>query len=512
MFPHRIEPHRTLKRLLFLLALLLSIARADAQRPRLAVGGFFAESNAFYPAASEMTAAPEPASREAWLQANAVGGSPTAGIIEAGAKLGLDLYPVVSAGASFLGAVSTTSFNKHLDELIRQLKTADPKFDGIFLVLHGAMVVEDYRQGDAEVAKRVRAAMGPRFPIVVTNDFHANVAPELVENCDVLITFKDYPHVDRKERGIQAATIMAQIVAGKVRPVQALVKPPLLFNLVHQNTFTGLMKPIVEECRRLERENPKILAVSFPGGYQWADVKWMGPSAIVVTDNDPELAKREAQRLSDMLWAQRDKFVFNPPDTAKGVKMAMESDQFPVILMDTGDNIGGGSAGDGTYFLAEFLRRKTKGWTMSMLDTEAVKAATKAGVGGRFDFRVGGKRDKLHGEPVRIAGVVRSLRDEPPGGGRPAAVIEVDGSTREDRNLLLLTSRSSGGRDVAEYVGNGIDPKKQKIVVSKGTIAPYDTFRHVAARIILVNTPGPTDVNPVHFNYRHVRRPIYGLD
>ena len=142
MFPHRIEPHRTLKRLLFLLALLQSIARADAQRPRLAVGGFFAESNAFYPAASEMTAAPEPASREAWLQANAVGGSPTAGLIEAGAKLGLDLYPVVSAGASFLGAVSTTSFNKHLDELIRQLKTADPKFDGIFLVLHGAMVVD----------------------------------------------------------------------------------------------------------------------------------------------------------------------------------------------------------------------------------------------------------------------------------------------------------------------------------------------------------------------------------
>jgi len=498
----------TRKTLLTLLGLLLlSTGPAFGQRYRVAVGALVAESNSFYPAMVEMRSSTPPASREEWLQSNARGGSSRSGIVIASADLGLDLYPVLSAGASFMGTVTAASFDRNLNELIRQLKTANPRYEGIFLTNHGAMVVEGYRHGDAEVARRIRQEMGPDFPIIMTNDFHGNVAPTLVENCDVLITYKDYPHVDRQERGIQAAQIMARMLKGEVKPVQALAKPPMFFNLIHQNTFTGRLKPIVEECRRLERENPKILAISFPGGYQWADVEWMGPSAIVVTDNDPELARREAQRLADMLWSVRDQFEFNPPDTAESVRMAMAEEKSPVILMDTGDNIGGGSSGDGTFFLTEFLRQKTMGWGMSLSDPAAVKVAAQIGVGGRFDHRVGGKRDNLQGEPVRITGVVRSLS----GDGPSHAVIEVDGSTAEQKNLLLLTTGRSGGRNAAEYSSNGIDPKKQKILVSKGTIAPFETFRHVAGRIILANTPGATDVNPAHFTYHHLRNPLHGL-
>ena len=35
----------------------------------------------------------------------------------------------------------------------------------------------------------------------------------------------------------------------------------------------------------------------------------MRPSVVVVTDNDPELPRREAKRLADMLWAARDQRV-----------------------------------------------------------------------------------------------------------------------------------------------------------------------------------------------------------
>ena len=36
----------------------------------------------------------------------------------------------------------------------------------------------------------------------------------------------------------------------------------------------------------------------------------MGPSVVVVTENDPaELPRREANRLADMLWATRDQLV-----------------------------------------------------------------------------------------------------------------------------------------------------------------------------------------------------------
>jgi microcystin degradation protein MlrC len=101
----------------------------------------------------------------------------------------------------------------------------------------------------------------------------------------------------------------------------------------------------------------------------------MGPSAVVVTDNDPELARREAQKLADMLWALRGQLKLALPDPAAAVKQAMSSTAFPVVLMDTGDNIGGGSSGDSTFLLAELLRQKAEGWVVVLADAEAAGAA-----------------------------------------------------------------------------------------------------------------------------------------
>ncbi len=66
-----------------------------------------------------------------------------------------------------------------VDRIIQGLKAA-PAYDGVLLVLHGAMVVDGFPSGDAEVVRRVRQAMGPKFPIAVTHDFHANADPAIV--------------------------------------------------------------------------------------------------------------------------------------------------------------------------------------------------------------------------------------------------------------------------------------------------------------------------------------------
>lgn len=208
-------------------------------------------------------------------------------------------------------------------EMIRQIR-AIRGLDGVLLALHGAMVVESHPHGDAELVRRVRDAVGPRIPIVVTHDFHANIAPEIVELSTALLTYKENPHIDTKERGLQAARIMAETVRGKVKPVQAIMKPPMIYNIVFQYTRRPPLLPIVEESRRLER-NPKVLAVSVAGGHQYADVPQLGPSVVVVTDNDLELARREAQRLSEMLWATRGQLKLNLPDAAAAVKIAMSA-------------------------------------------------------------------------------------------------------------------------------------------------------------------------------------------
>lgn len=497
---------------------------AQVTKPRIAVGRLSAESNSLYPKARPMREQEPPASRRQWIEENLKASTTTSGIAAAAQELGLDLYPVLHAGAGSLGYVEKESFNRVLDKLVGQIRSASPPFDGVILTLHGAMVVDGFPHGDAEVVRRVREAMGKDFPIVVTHDFHANVSEEIVKHSDVLITYKENPHLDPKERGIQAATIMARMIRGEIKPVQALAKPLMIVNIVYQNTFANPYKPVTDESRRLERSNPKILAVSVPGGYQWSDVPAMGPSVVVVTDNDSELAEREAKRLSDMLWALRDRLEFKVPDAATAVRNAIASGKFPVVLMDTGDNIGGGSAGDGTFILSELLSQKAQGWVVVISDPEANKAAIQAGIGGAFDQLVGGKTDKIHGPPVRVSGRVKALHDgkyvEPEvrhGGGRykdmgHTSVIEVEGSTRDLPNLLLLTNRPTSPNSLHQLISNGVYPERQRILVAKGTTAPRAAYEPVAAQIVEVNSGGATDVNPARFTFKHIRRPLFGVD
>jgi len=249
----------------------------------------------------------------------------------------------------------------------------------------------------------------------------------------------------------------------------------------------------------------------------------MGPSAIVVTDNDAPLAEREAKRLADLLWASRDKLQARAPDAGEAVRRAMASTKTPVALMDTGDNIGGGSSGDSTFLLAELLKQKAQGWVVVIADEPAALAAFRAGVGQTFDLDVGGKTDKLHGAPVRVKGRVRSLHDgkfvEPAvrhGGGRywdmgPSAVIEVEGSTRDLANLLLLTPKRVIPFSLHQLISVGIYPERQKILVVKGTIAPRAAYEPVAGEIVEVASGGVTAVNPALFRFEHVRKGLFGM-
>lgn len=443
------------------------------------------------------------------------------GYIEGAKRFGLELYPCLRANATPKGVVTDNAFNTIMNEILLQLRSG-PKLHGILLNLHGAMVVESYPDGEEEILRRVRETFGQDIPIVVTHDFHGNISPKCIEYSDVLITYKENPHIDTYDRGLQAAEIMSKIVRGKVKPTQFMVKPPMFLNQVFLNTFSEPLLPIVTESKNIEK-NEKILAASVAGGYQYSDVYWMGPSVVVVTDNDPGFAEKEANRLANMLWEIRHKTVFNLPEPAEAVKLAMEHDGRPVALIDMGDNIGGGSPGDATFLLEELVNREAKGWVMVIADSEGYAEAEKAGIGNDFEFNVGGKMDSYHGKPVYIKGLVKSLHlgrymetEVRHGGGRywdmgKTAVIQVEGSTMDEPNLLLLTTERSSPNSIHQLVSNGVYVERQKIIVVKGAIAPRAAYEPVASIIISVDSPGATAVNPKYFEYKHVREGLFGM-
>ena len=54
--------------------------------------------------------------------------------------------------------------------------------DAVYLDLHGAMVSEPFEDGEGELLRRVRAAVGPSVPIAISLDYHSNVTPEMVNS------------------------------------------------------------------------------------------------------------------------------------------------------------------------------------------------------------------------------------------------------------------------------------------------------------------------------------------
>jgi microcystin degradation protein MlrC len=278
------------------------------------------------------------------------------------------------------------------------------------------------------------------------------------------------------------------------------------------------MKGLMAAAREAEKR-PGMLSTSVMGGFYYADVPPMGPSVIAVADGDSELAKSVAEGLADRMWQVREGLYVACASPEKAVERAIAAERGPIVLVDLGDNIGGGSAGDGTVILAEIIRQQAKGAVVAFFAPEAVKECQRLGVGGRFAGRVGGAVDRLHGEPVEVGGTVTGLFDgkwvetEARHGGRrhndqgATAVLKLDGGT-----TLLLDSLQTPPFSLGQLTSVGIDPTAAKMIVVKAAVAYKAAYAPVAASIIEVDTPGVTAVNPSRFTYRHIPRPMYPID
>ncbi len=486
------------------------------------MAGILHESNTFSPKLTDLRDFTEGATcrgaeveQEFGEAAHEVGG-----FFEGAKEFGLQLVPTLVANATPSGTVADEAFEALVAELVDRVTQAG-KIDGLLLALHGAMVAQSNAAADAEVLRRVRLALGPALPVVVTHDAHANVAPDEIDLATALVIYKEVPHVDQRACGKRAAWIISRIAAEGLLPAQAIVKPPLLYSIVYHNTTKPPMLALVEELKRLELEDSRILAANAAVGYQYADVPQMGPSIVVVTDGDEQLARREAGRLADLMWEHRREMTTEIPYAAEAVRLVMEADRRPAVLVDLGDNIGGGSAGDGTTLLAELIEQGASAFVVPLYDPAAVEKAFRVGVGGCFGMAVGGKTDDLHGKPVPIKGKVKLLYDGKyvetaarHGGLRyldqgPTAVIEMAGATAGEPSFVLVNSKRHPPFSLGQLTSAGIQPDRQEILVVKAAVAFRAAYEPIAGTIVEVDTPGLTAVNPRRFNYERTRADLY---
>ncbi len=484
---------------------------------RIAVAGLMHESNTFNTMPTNRASFQAqsllfgPAVAEEWKDAHHEVG----GFFEAARTLGFEAIPLLMAWATPSGPVTADVFDELTARLIDDIRRVRP--DGVLLALHGAMVCEAHLDADGETVSRLRAAVGPDLPIVLTLDLHGNLSERLIRNSTAAVAYRTNPHVDQRETGLRAASLLVRHLRGEVKLRQAIAMPPMIVNIMRHDTSQDPLKSLIDEARALERK-PGVLAVSLLPGFAYADVPQMGPSIIVVTDGDEVLAQREADALGERLWQAREKLAASLPDAATAVTQALKAEKLPVVLVDTGDNVGGGSAADSTFILAELLRQGATDSVVCLYAPAEVRECAQAGIGGEVTLLVGGKVDLAHGTPVPVKGRVRVLHDgtyvEPAvrhGGKRTnfmglTALIEIEG-----RNLLVLNSLRHPPFSLGQLTCLGIRPEMQRILVVKAAIAYKAAYLPIAGMVIEVDTPGKTAVNPHRFEYRHIRRPLYPL-
>jgi microcystin degradation protein MlrC len=89
-------------------------------------------------------------------------------------QAGATPVPLLATMAMASGTVERKSFDTIMGEIEQRLKAAGP-VDGVFLALHGAMIVEDQPDAESEIVRRVRAQLKPGTPIAVSLDLHGHI-------------------------------------------------------------------------------------------------------------------------------------------------------------------------------------------------------------------------------------------------------------------------------------------------------------------------------------------------
>lgn len=437
------------------------------------------------------------------------------GMLEVMDAEGVDVVPIMFAAATPGGIVADDAYEELLTGMLDGLKRAMP-VDGCLVVPHGAAVSTSERDMDGHWLQQVRNVLGDDVPMVCTLDLHANISERMAKATNALVAYKQNPHLDQRERGKEATSLMIALLRGEIVPVQQLMKLPLAVSIEQQWTEEAPSKTVYALARELEQEEG-VLSVSVALGFPYADVEEMGTSVLVVADRDALLATRIGKRMADRLIGMRHDFVGEKIDASQAMNMLPLCEK-PVLLLDMGDNIGGGTPGNGLTLINALETAGTYRYFSYQPDAEAVKLASGIAVGQDFELTLQGfdeRGDRPWVVPVRLLNRVdgRFTEDKPQHGGH----------ARFDMGETLVVATPGGGTlmvstlrippfSLQQLTAFGLDPASFDVLVAKGVNAPIAAYGPSCRSVLKVDTPGPSRADMTKLDFHHRRRPLFPFE
>lgn len=489
---------------------------------RIAVGGFMHESNSFVPGRTDyakyaagnsdrpaLSRGQEMIERLSNISCSSAGFFEIAGVVH-------ELLPTVWASTLAGPPVTADAFERIAAELVGRLSELLP-VDAVYLDLHGAMVSEPFEDGEGELLRRVRAAVGPTTPIVISLDYHCNFTAAMAEHTDAVCAYQTYPHIDQVETGRRTAMALEGLLARGGRTFSTVRKMPFLLPLNFQCTMVQPTQGVVELVA--SEETDSILSAAYLAGFPPADLFECGP-AIVVHGFEAAAVEQTADRLAHAIALKESEFsepLYAPREAVRAAMAMLAADSYggkPIVIADTQDNPGAGGSADTTGMLEALISEGARDAVLGVLcDAEAASAAHAAGEGAEIEIELGG-RTALDGvRPFRGRFSVMRIGD----GRYVADALGVRGRKidmgacallRIDGVEVVVSSTRLQARERGFLRHLGVDADARRIIVLKSTCHFRADFQPIAETVLIAIAPGGHIGDPARYDYKKLRRGV----
>lgn len=437
------------------------------------------------------------------------------GMMEVLEQEDIELVPIMYATATPGGIIAADAYQSLLTEMMVALQQVLP-VDGCLVVPHGAAVSEDYPDMDGHWLSLLREAVGSLIPIIGTLDPHANVSQAMVTATNALVAYKTNPHIDQRETGREAARLLVHCLQGKIKPVQHLCMLPLAISMEQQYTA---QEPCVSLYKLAKTINQRegILSVSVILGFPYADVAEMGSAFIIITDNAPTLGKEAIASLTSYVVENKTSFMGNRQSVSELLPSVATAAK-PVLMLDMGDNVGGGAPGNSTILLEAMEADGRYRTFICIHDPAAVIIAGAYKPGDTFDLSFGANSSRQHvtffTQVILQQLCYGHFRETTPrhGGQVNFDMGKIAIVTTTNGNMVMLTSLRVPPFSLQQLTAFGVEPAAFDIVVAKGVNAPVAAYSTVCPTIMQVDTPGVTQANMTLFDYKHRRKPMFPFE
>jgi microcystin degradation protein MlrC len=488
---------------------------------RIAVGGIQHETNVFAPYKAEYAVFAQrdewpPLSRGEKMLDNVSGVHlPVTGGIERLRTLGHEIVPLLWCSATPSAHVSEEAFERIATMMLETLRESAP-IDGVLLDLHGAMVCAHAADGDGELLRRIREAVGVATPVVACLDLHANISDQMAEQASLLEAYRTYPHVDMGDTGARAADHLDLLLKHDLArfPVNAIRRTDFLIPPVWGCTLVDPAKSIYQHLQNLIRG--EVAGISLACGFPLSDVPEAGP-ALVAYGFDEIAVNAAADSLLAEIESRESEFCGRLYKVEEAVSEAIRlsvAANGPVILADSQDNPGGGGPGDTTEILRALVSHRAEDAVVGVIsDPQAARVAHQAGLDAIINISLGGKSGYPGSLPFVAEFRVMGLSDGcfratgPMLAGAemdlgPTALLETGGVR------VVIGSKPIQTMDQSMFRHLDIEPSREKIIAFKSSIHFRNDFQDILSVVLPVISPGPVivDLTTVPFQEPRLKR------